>query len=46
MLMDPNLQLNEKLTSDTIFSFLNAFTKRYVKQIYLLADQTQNNTRA
>ena len=46
MLMDPNLKQKKKLTSDTIFSFLNAFTKRYVKQIYLLADQTQNNTRA
>lgn len=45
-LMNPALIINEKLTSDTIFSFLNAYTKRYVKQIYLSADQTPQNTRA
>lgn len=45
-LMNPSLEIKEKVTSDTIFSFLNAYTKRYVKQIYLLADQTKNDTRA
>lgn len=34
-LMDPSLLVREKLTSDIIFQFLNAYTKRYVKQIYL-----------
>lgn len=45
-LMNPSLEIKEKVTSETIFSFLNAYTKRYVKQIYLIADQTQQNTRA
>lgn len=45
-LMNPSLEIKEKVTSDTIFSFLNAYTKRYVKQIYLLADQTKQDTRA
>ena len=44
--MNPSLEIKEKVTSDTIFSFLNAYTKRYVKQIYLLADQIKNDTRA
>lgn len=44
-LMDPSLNITDKLTSDTIFSFLNAFTKRYVKQIYLSFDNTVSNTR-
>lgn len=45
-LMNPTFEIKEKLTSDTIFSFLNAYTKRYVKQIYLQADQTQDKSRA
>lgn len=45
-LMNPNLEIKEKVTSDTIFSFLNAYTKRYVKQLYLQADQTTSDTRA
>lgn len=45
-LMDPSLKIVDKVTSDTIFSFLNAYVKRYVKQIYLQADQTDKSTRA
>ena len=45
-LIDPALKIEEKLTSDTIFQFLNAYTCRYVKQIYLQADNVQDNTRA
>lgn len=45
-LIDPTLLIKEKLTSDTIFQFLNAYTKRYVKQIYLQGDQVGNGTRA
>lgn len=45
-LIDPTLILDNKVTSDTLFSFLNAYTKRYVKQIYLLADNINGGTRA
>ena len=45
-LIDPSLKIEEKLTSDTIFQFLNDYTRRYVKQIYLQADNVQDNTRA
>lgn len=45
-LMNPALQIKEKVTSDTIFSFLNAYAKRYVKQLYLQADQVGVDTRA
>ena len=45
-LIDPTLKIEEKLTSDTIFQFLNAYTRRYVKQIYLQAANVQDNTRA
>ena len=30
-LIDPSLITEDKVTSDTLFSFLNAYTKRYVK---------------
>lgn len=44
-LMDATLKIEDKLTSDTIFSFLNAYTKRYIKQIYLSFDKIEQNTR-
>lgn len=45
-LIDPTLKIAEKLTSDVIFQFLNAYTQRYVKQVYLQGDQVENDTRA
>ena len=45
-LMNPDFELKEKLTSDTIFSFLNAYTERYVRINYLSEDQVADNTRA
>lgn len=45
-LMNPNFGLAEKLTSDTIFSFLNAYTERYVRLNYLQEDAVQDGTRA
>lgn len=40
-LMDATFKIEDKLTSDTIFSFLNAYTKRYIKQIYLSFDKIE-----
>lgn len=45
-LMNPDFELKEKLTSDTIFSFLNAYTERFVRMNYLQEDQVGDNTRA
>lgn len=45
-LMNPDFELKEKLTSDTIFSFLNAYTERYVRMNYLQEDQVLDGTRA
>lgn len=45
-LIDPTLQIEDKLTSDIIFQFLNAYTRRYVKQSYLQADEVLDGTRA
>lgn len=45
-LIDPTLQLTNKLTSDVIFQFLNEYTQRYVKQVYLQRDNLQSDTRA
>lgn len=45
-LISPDLILKEKLTSDTIFAFLNAYTERYVRLNYLAEDQTTDNSRA
>lgn len=45
-LMNPNFELKEKLTSDTIFSFLNAYTERYVRNNYLQEDSVQDGSRA
>lgn len=46
ILMNPDFEIKEKLTSDTIFSFLNAYTERYVRINYLSEDNVQDNTRA
>ena len=46
MSMNPDFELKEKLTSDTIFSFLNAYTERYVRINYLQEDQVLDGTRA
>lgn len=45
-LIDPTFEVEGKLTSDTIFSFLNAYTQRYVKLIYLQRDNITSDTRA
>lgn len=45
-IMNPNFELKEKLTSDTIFSFLNAYVERFVRMNYLQEDQVGDNSRA
>lgn len=45
MLMDPTLEDTEKLTSDTIFAFLNAAQNRLVTQMYLQYDQSTDGSR-
>lgn len=45
-LMNPDFELKEKLTSDTIFSFLNAYTERYINMNYLQEDQVLDGSRA
>ena len=45
-LISPDLIAENKLSSDTIFSFLNAYTERFVKQNYLQLDNIQSNSRA
>lgn len=45
-LIDPSFEIAEKLTSDSIFSFLNAYTQRYVKELYLQRDAITADTRA
>lgn len=44
-LMNPDFELTEKLTSDTIFSFLNAYCERFVRNNYLQEDMVQDGTR-
>ena len=46
IIMNPDFELKEKLTSDTIFSFLNAYTERFARNTYLQEDQVQDGTRA
>ena len=46
VLMNPDFEVKEKLTSDTIFSFLNAYTERFVRINYLQEDAVQDGTRA
>ena len=45
-LMNQDFELKEKLTSDTIFSFLNAYTERYVRINYLQEDSVLDGSRA
>lgn len=42
MLIDPTLRDAEKLTSDTIFAFLNAAQDRYYEQLYQQFDQIES----
>ena len=44
--IDSALATTEKLDSDTIFAFLNAYTERFVLLNYLQKDQIQSDTRA
>ena len=44
--LNPAFEYKEKLTSDTIFSFLNAFVERFVREAYLRYDQSQDGTHA
>ena len=46
VLMNPDFELKEKLTSDTIFSFLNAYTERFVRNNYLQEDNVADDSRA
>ena len=46
VLINPDFEIKEKLTSDTIFSFLNAYVERFVRLNYLQEDQVGDNTRA
>ena len=45
-LMNPDFEIKEKLTSDTIFSFLNAYTERFVRNNYLQEDTVEDGSRA
>ena len=45
-LMNPDFEIKEKLTSDTIFSFLNAYTERFVRNNYLQEDTVADGSRA
>lgn len=46
IMMNSDFELKEKLTSDTIFSFLNAYTERYARNAYLQEDTVGDGTRA
>lgn len=45
-LMNPAFELKEKLTSDTIFAFLNSAQERYIRNNYLQEDLVADGTRA
>ena len=44
--IDPALATTEKLDTETMLAFLNAYTERFVLLNYLQKDQVQNDTRA
>ena len=46
VLMNPEFELKDKLTSDTIFAFLNSAQERYIRNNYLQEDTVQDGTRA
>ena len=43
--INPEFAVNQKLTSDVIFQYLNQYTQSYVKANYIALDQLQNNNR-
>jgi len=45
-LMNSDFELKDKLTSDTIFAFLNSAQERYIRNNYLQEDAVQDGTRA
>lgn len=45
-LINPDFEIKEKVTSDTIFSFLNAYTERFVRNNYLQEDTVADDSRA
>lgn len=45
-LVSPDLALKEKLTSDTIFYFLNAYAERFVRAAYVAEDKLEEDSRA
>lgn len=45
-LVNPDFEIKEKITSDTIFSFLNAYTERFVRNNYLQEDTVADDSRA
>lgn len=45
-LMNPDFEIKEKITSDTIFSFLNAYTERFIRNNYLQEDTVADGSRA
>lgn len=45
-LMNADFEIKEKITSDTIFSFLNAYTERFVRNNYLQEDTVADDSRA
>ena len=46
ILMNPEFELKDKLTSDTIFAFLNSAQERFIRNNYLQEDTVQDGTRA
>ena len=46
ILMNPEFELKDKLTSDTIFAFLNSAQERFIRNNYLQEDAVQDGTRA
>ena len=43
-LANPEFVINNKIDSDTIFYFLNAYQERYLKENYVSLDSTKNST--